>query len=148
MKKALMIIAIVAIVAITGSLIYYLVFFRPGIEKAEIRLQEEKQASEKLRIETEKKDKEQKEIDKKTGLVNALAYLEKWHNDSLDQAYKDYSAQWKKACEDLGMKFTTPPESLLPKATADMLNEYYDKAVERIDESYQSQKDDIYNLYE
>lgn len=42
-----MIIAIVAIVAIAGSLIYYFVFFRTGIEKAEIRLQEQKLESEK-----------------------------------------------------------------------------------------------------
>jgi len=34
MKKALMVIAIIAIIAITGSLIYYYVFFRPGIEKS------------------------------------------------------------------------------------------------------------------
>jgi len=37
MKKSLMIIAMVAIVAIAGSLVYYYVFFRPGIEKAEIK---------------------------------------------------------------------------------------------------------------
>ncbi|MDP2363039.1 MAG: hypothetical protein Q8M94_04635 [Ignavibacteria bacterium] len=36
MKKALIIIAIIAIVAIAGSLIYYFVFFRSGIEKSEI----------------------------------------------------------------------------------------------------------------
>ncbi|MHB8276154.1 MAG: hypothetical protein ACYDIA_00665 [Candidatus Humimicrobiaceae bacterium] len=41
MKKALMIIAIVVIIAIAGSMIYYFVFFRPGIAKAEIMLQEE-----------------------------------------------------------------------------------------------------------
>ena len=34
MKKALMIIAIVAIVAIAGSLVYYYVFFRTGKERA------------------------------------------------------------------------------------------------------------------
>ena len=37
-----MIVAMVAVVVITGSLLYYFVFFRTGIEKAEIRLQEEK----------------------------------------------------------------------------------------------------------
>ena len=47
MKKALMIVAIVAIVAIVGSFIYYYIFFKPGIEKAEIRLQEQKLESEK-----------------------------------------------------------------------------------------------------
>ncbi|MHB8276155.1 MAG: hypothetical protein ACYDIA_00670 [Candidatus Humimicrobiaceae bacterium] len=42
MKKALMIIAMVAIVAIAGSMVYYFVFFRPNIAKAEIELQEQK----------------------------------------------------------------------------------------------------------
>lgn len=41
-KKALMIIAIIAIVAIAGSFVYYFVFFRPGIEKTEIRLRNKK----------------------------------------------------------------------------------------------------------
>jgi len=155
MKKALMIIAIVAIVAIAGSMIYYYVFFRTGIAKAEIRLQEEnlkfekeKQLSEELRIENEKKTKEQEELNKKAALFEALADLGKWHNDSLDKAYKDYSAQWKKACEDLGWKFISPSESWLPKATAETLNENYNQAIKRIDEQYQSQKDDIYKLYE
>ena len=47
MKKSLMIIAIIGIVVMAGSLIYYFVFFRTGIEKAEIRLQEQKLESEK-----------------------------------------------------------------------------------------------------
>ena len=38
-----MIIAIVAIVAIAGSMVYYFVFFRPGIAKAEIKIQEAQQ---------------------------------------------------------------------------------------------------------
>ena len=46
-----MIIAMVAIVAIAGSLVYYYVFFRPGIEKAEIRLQEQKAIEEVIRKE-------------------------------------------------------------------------------------------------
>ena len=133
MKKALMIIAIVAIVAIAGSMLYYFVFFRAGIEKAEIRLQEEKQSSEELRIEN-----------KKAALTAALAVAEIWYNDSVDQAYKDYKDQWNKECELLGLK----PDSSLPSATADWLNEYYDKAVERIDEQYQRKKDDIYKIYE
>jgi uncharacterized membrane protein len=41
-KKALMIMAIIVIVATVGSLVYYFVFFRPGIEKTEIRLRNKK----------------------------------------------------------------------------------------------------------
>ncbi|MHB8278772.1 MAG: hypothetical protein ACYDIA_14115 [Candidatus Humimicrobiaceae bacterium] len=37
MKKALMIVAIVAIIAITGSMVYYFVFFQPGIVRATVR---------------------------------------------------------------------------------------------------------------
>ena len=51
MKKALLIISIIAIIVITGSLLYYFVFFRPGIEKAEIKLEEQKAAEEVLRKE-------------------------------------------------------------------------------------------------
>ncbi|TET06176.1 MAG: hypothetical protein E3J83_06345 [Candidatus Atribacteria bacterium] len=43
MKKALMVIAIVAIVAIAGSLIYYFVFFKPGMERAEVQNNEAKE---------------------------------------------------------------------------------------------------------
>ncbi|MHB8277883.1 MAG: hypothetical protein ACYDIA_09550 [Candidatus Humimicrobiaceae bacterium] len=43
MKKALMIVAIVALVAIAGSTIYYFVFFKPGIAKAELKIQEAQQ---------------------------------------------------------------------------------------------------------
>lgn len=44
MKKALMIIAMVAIVAIAGSLIYYFVFVKAEKERAETKLQEQKEA--------------------------------------------------------------------------------------------------------
>lgn len=143
-KKALMIIAIIAIVAIAGSLIYYFVFFKPGLQQKDLEFQKEKYQIE----QKEKQDNKQEELNKKTNLLNALADLDKWHSDSLDQAYKDYSAQWKKACEDLGGEFTSPSESPLPKATVETLNEYYNQAIKRIDESYQSQKDDIYKLFE
>jgi len=154
-KIALMIIAIVAIVAIVGSLIYYYVFFRHGIEKAEINLQEqklelekEKQRADEIRIEEDKEYKKQQELNKKAELAEALADLEKWHNNSLDQAYKDYCAQWYKECVKLGWEFTSPFESPLPKATVEWLNENYKYTIKRIDEQYQSQKDDIFKLYE
>ena len=38
-----MIVAIVVMVAIAGSMIYYFVFFRPGIESAKIKIQEAQQ---------------------------------------------------------------------------------------------------------
>jgi len=73
MKKALMIIAIVAIVAIAGSIIYYFVFFKPEIEKAEIRLQEQK-------LELEKKATEQ--APGKENLERCLKETEDWYNEA------------------------------------------------------------------
>jgi uncharacterized protein HemX len=40
--KALMIIAIVAIVVIAGSMLYYFVFFQPGIQRQNLALQQTK----------------------------------------------------------------------------------------------------------
>jgi len=40
----------VAMVAIAGSMIYFFVFFRPGIERAEIKLQEDKNSNDLLDI--------------------------------------------------------------------------------------------------
>ena len=151
MKKALMIIAIVAIIAVTGSMTYYFIFFRPEKERAEIKLQEEKFEFEKEQKATEQIKIEQKEkeaIDKKTSLVNALASLEEWYNDSLNQAYKSYSAQWEKACKDLGLKFISPPESWLPNIIAETLTEDYNQTIKRIQSQNESYKEDIYKLYE
>ncbi|MHB8276163.1 MAG: hypothetical protein ACYDIA_00710 [Candidatus Humimicrobiaceae bacterium] len=58
MKKALMIVAMVAIVATAGSLVYYFVFFRPGIAKAEIRLREQKVQSSEVTVVTTKSETE------------------------------------------------------------------------------------------
>ena len=49
LKIVLMVCAIVLVLAISGSVIYYYVFFRTGIEKEEIRIQEQKSAEESLR---------------------------------------------------------------------------------------------------
>jgi hypothetical protein len=54
MKKALMIIAIIAIIIIAGSMVYYYVFYKPGIESAAIKLQEQK-----LEVEKSSQIKEQ-----------------------------------------------------------------------------------------
>lgn len=158
MKKALMIIAIIAIVAIAGSMIYYFVFFRTGIAKAEIGLQEqklelekEKQRATEISIEKDKEDKaqqeankEQQELNKKANLAEDLAELEKWHDDKLNQAYESFRAIWNKECERLGLK----PESPLPNSTGELLKKDFYQIVEIIKENYQSKKDDIYKLYD
>ena len=51
MKKALMIIAIVGIVVIAGSTVYYYVFVKAESERADIRLKEQKFELEKQKFE-------------------------------------------------------------------------------------------------
>lgn len=63
-----MIIAIVAMLAIAGSFIYYYVFFRPEIEKAEIRLQEQKATEEAIR---------------KENLEKCLKEAEDWYTEAI-----------------------------------------------------------------
>lgn len=150
-----MIVAISALIAIAGSMIYYFVFFRPEIAKAEIRLQEEKQAADELRIESEVESKKQEELDKKAALgqevldkkvklVEALAEAEKWYNDSIAQANEAYYAQWNIECERLGRK----PNSALPVDIVTILDDRHNKTINQIEKQYQSKKDDIYKLYE
>ncbi len=52
MKIVLMVCAIVLVIAVSGSMIYYFVIFKPGIERAEIKLQEQKAIEEALRKES------------------------------------------------------------------------------------------------
>ena len=158
-----MIVAVVAIVAIAGSMFYYFVFFKPGIAKAEIGLQEEKfefekeqKAVEQIKIEQEKKDKEQAEINKKINLSNALAELDKWYNDSTNKAYEVYKEAWYNQCIRLRISFASLSEDqiaegqlpALPADIADKLGKDLKDALKMIDYRYQMQKDSIYKLYE
>jgi biotin-(acetyl-CoA carboxylase) ligase len=139
MKKTLFIISIIAIILITGSLLYYYVFFRTVNDRAQIKLEERKLE---LEEQKEKSDKLQEEIQKQE-LLNILEELEKWRNSALDQAYKDYLDQWNKECISLGLN----PDSRLPTENADRINKEYDQNVEQIYEQYQIQKEDYYKFY-
>lgn len=86
-KKALMIVAIVAIVVIAGSLIYYFVFFRPGIEKEQISLQEQKAQSSKVTVETIKAETE---VDKfKEEVKDFINFISNYSNIK-----KKYEDEW------------------------------------------------------
>jgi len=87
MKKALMIIAIVAIVVIAGSMLYYYVFFRTGKEKAEIRLQEQKATEEALRKENLEKCLKETE-DWYAEALKGISSVEGGSLDSLERALK------------------------------------------------------------
>lgn len=96
MKKALFIVSIIAIVVIAGSLLYYFVFFRPGVEKAELRLQQQKAEEETLR--KENLDKCLKSADDFfSGMMNSKGLSDeqviltwKMHQDMIDNCYKQY----------------------------------------------------------
>jgi uncharacterized protein HemX len=70
-KKALMIIAIVAIIAIAGSLFYYFVFFKPELIREELTFQKEK-------YELEQKEKQEN----KQALERCLKEVEDWEKES------------------------------------------------------------------
>lgn len=151
MKKALMIVAIVALIAIAGSMIYYFVFFRTDKERAEVMLQverlkyeKEQKTLEQTKIYLDKKDKEQAEANKKLNLLNALDNLTKWYDDGMSQIFKDYLIEWNDACKRLGLK----PDSALPSTMAEGIDKRRSEKEKFLTESYNSQKEDIYKLYE
>jgi regulator of replication initiation timing len=78
MKKALMIVAIIALVAIAGSLVYYFVFFKPENARVELRLQEKLQ-----------EDKIKQEQVNKEKLKQALDELDNWYKEGIDSIPKD-----------------------------------------------------------
>jgi len=151
MKKTLMIVAIIAMITIAGSMIYYFIFFKPGQQKSEIRLQEqklelekEKQRADEIRIEKDKEYKEQQELNKKAELAEQLVDLTNWYNEAMEKAYENYKKSWNEYCKDRGLA----PDSLLPIDIANDLGEYYQKELDHIDKLYQNSKDEIYKLYD
>jgi uncharacterized protein YxeA len=151
MKKALMIVAIVALVAIAGSAVYYFVFYKPEIARTEIRLQEEKiqydkeqKAIEQKAIEQEKKDKEEADANKKMALAKALDNLNKQYEEGKVNAYKNYIDEWNRNCASRGLA----PGSNLPSDLATALQKNYDNNLAFLAKEYQSNKDDIYKLFD
>jgi len=86
-KIIIIICALVLVLSISGSLIYYYVFFRPGIEKAEIRLQEQKATEEALRKENLEKCLKETE-DWYTEALKGISSVESGSLDSLERALK------------------------------------------------------------
>jgi uncharacterized FlaG/YvyC family protein len=92
MKKALMIVAIVVMVAIAGSMIYYFVFYKPGVERAEIKLQEQKleQDKEKQKIEEQKKQDEIKANEEKKASEESIIEEQK-RKEEVEKYINDYN---------------------------------------------------------
>jgi len=159
--KTLIISAVVFMVLIAGSMVYYYVFFRPNNEKAKWQAQlkvEEEEAQAKLKLEEEKlkleQDKqaqvkaeayreEQEKQNKQIALNNALVELDNWYNKTLDEAYKGYMERWNDECAYRGLQ----PNSRLPSDIANDLTQAYEDETKRIDDLYKSQKDDLYKQY-
>jgi len=141
---------LIFVLSVSGSLIYYYVFFRPEIEKAEIRLQEEKQRveeqqkkNEEIKIEQEKQEKEIKEVLNKEYLAKCLDEAYQNYAKDLDDVFKTYIENWNAECKRLGLA----PDSALPNKLAESLNESYKTEVGRMDIAYENAKKDCYNFW-
>lgn len=151
-KIVLMACAVVLVIAVSGSLIYYFGFFRPRneqakweeqlaveeaegkakleLEKEKLELEKEKQKYEVLKeLTEERKEAEEKYQEEQEKLQKELALYE-----CLDGAYEAYAKQWNEQCEKLGR----PDECILPIATADWINEHHKNAKEQCFKLYGS----------
>jgi predicted Holliday junction resolvase-like endonuclease len=84
MKKALMIVGIIAIIVITGVLVYYYIFFRTEIDRTEIRLKEQQAIEENLRQENLKQCLQDAD-DWKKDMINAAMDLSESTGKSISQ---------------------------------------------------------------
>jgi len=90
-------------------------------------------------------NKERAEIRlRKQKLVEELINLTNWYKTALRKAYDHYKENWNTSCEGLGLK----PDSALPKDIASHIEDRYQKDIEFLNKEFQSQKDDLFKLYE
>ena len=123
MKIILIVCAVVLVIAISGSMIYYYAFAKPKNERAILEWEKEKYQEEinqeKLKAIKEKLGKEERE---------------RQLYDCLDNAYENYNEAWDKQVERLDSK-----DGFLPGVTADNLNESYEKDKEECFKLYGSE---------
>ena len=115
-KIVLMVCVVMVALAVSGSMIYYFAFAKPGIERAELEWEKEKQNKEDIKERMEKREEEKAE---------ALRELEL--SRCLDDAYDTYNKQWNEKCKELG----EPDDCALPFDTAELFNKYHDNAKEQ-----------------
>lgn len=135
LKIVLMVCAIVLVLAISGSMVYYFAFAKPANEKAEIRLQEQK-----LELEKEKQNEENtkkylekiKEEEEKRQKDLEEAYRKEALYNCLDNAYENYTKSWNEECKRLGKS----EDCSLPMYL-----------VERLDELYAKDREQCFKLY-
>jgi len=123
MKIILIACAVVLVIAISGSVVYYYVFARPANERATLEWEKEKQGKEEARKLKEKQQEELDEIERKIELY-----------DCLDSAYENYIDAWNEQVERLDSE-----DGFLPGDTADNLDERYEKDKEECFKLYGSE---------
>ena len=139
MKIVLMVCAIVLVVAVAGSMIYYFAFAKPGNERAkweaELDLEREKleeeynRRIEELKWEKEKmsKEEEQKERSEKQEEEQTEALREYRLYRCLEDAFDTYIERWNEKCKELG----EPDDCALSFDTAELFDKYLDEAEEQ-----------------
>ncbi len=165
LKIVLMVCAIVLVLAIAGSMIYYFASFKPNNERAEweaeIKVKEEQLAFEKEKLrkeeeqaeeqaEEEKKQelieeilKRQEEADQEEALANCLSAKWESYNEKRKEAFKEYQNAWDFQCKQLGRS----PGCSLPVSAADMVDEKFEEDLKYIDEVYEKEVDACYRHY-
>ncbi len=124
-KIVLMVCAIVLVLAVSGSMIYYYVFFRPGIERAE----------------------QQSEIANKKALTDCLAQAEAEHQRNLTEEYERYIQNWDIAIETQKRLDNTKKDDTLPPDIGERIDNIYQDGIERADKQYENTKADCFKLH-
>jgi len=119
-KIVLMVCAIVLVLAVSGSMIYYFAFAKPANERAELEWEKEKLEKEQTEKEEEERKEAYKELEREINLQNCL-----------DGAYENYIDAWDEQVKRLDSK-----DGFLPGVTADKLNESHEKAREECFKRY------------
>ena len=125
-KIVLMVCVIVLVLTISGSMIYYFAFAKPGNERANLEWEKEKLEKEQAQKKEEERAEHLKELTRQAQL-----------NTCLDNAYENYVKQWDAEVSRVNPGVRKVGEKgLLPINIADVLNE-----------NYQNQKEECFKLY-
>ncbi len=155
LKIVLMVCAIVLVLAVSGSMIYYYAFFRPRNERAEweaeLEFEKEKQeaelkkeAEEFAKEEAQKRKEELEELHTQEALAKCLDGVEAKYLENLDKAYEEYIEDWNLNCKEFGLS----PNSSLPLDLAERIEGAYKNELERIDKLYENAKSDCFDFFD
>ena len=148
MKLALMIVAIIGIVVIAGSVLYYYVFYRPGIKKADIALKTQQEQTQEQKFETARQeiikfDEEYWEI------AEEYTPLQEENNKKLKDLIRDvennpnldYSPASKNLTDKINKDYSEYIQKFKSLTIPNPLDEFYYKKIEQFN-AFQSQNTD------